>query len=283
MKKIKKPENTIETILNNCTAYMNNPRKERIEKVKLTIIKQTKKYDELAKSEQLFTIPQHDNVDFIAFKEDMEALYNQKFVPKGEANRDFYNKIMLLAPNGKCPYCQQNIANNLDHFLPKAKYVTFSVSPYNLIPSCSDCNTDKSASTFTTYLNQPFHPYYDNFDDSTWLKARLIENEEISFQFYAEPHMTVPVVKAERIKNSFSSDGFGLNEIYKVHAPGLYRTCFHRIKILFDKGGEDLAIARLLENIEDEQSNNINSWKAAMYQAMIDSEWYWTIYLPNIK
>lgn len=283
MKKINKPENNIATILDNCTAHMNDPRKERVEQVKITIIEQTTKYDDLASSGQLFTIPEHDNVASIATKDDMEALYKQKFVPQNESNREFYDKIMLLAPNGKCPYCQQNIANNLDHFLPKAKYVTFSVSPYNLIPSCSDCNTDKSDSTFTTYLEQPFHPYYDDFDDFTWLKARLIENEEISFQFYADPSSSVSADKTERIKNSFSSEGFGLNNIYKVHAPELYRTCFHRIKILFDKGGKDLAVARLLENIEDEQSNNINSWKAAMYQAMIDSDWYWDVYLLNFK
>lgn len=281
MKKINKPENNIATILDNCTAHMNSPRKKRIEQVKKTIIDQTTKYDNLASLGQLFTIPEHDNVDGIATKDDMEALYKQKVVPAGEPNREFYDKIMLLAPGGKCPYCQQNLADNLDHFLPKAKYVTFSVSPYNLVPSCSACNTDKLASTFTTYLEQPFHPYYDDFDDSVWLKARLIENEEISFQFYADPSSSVPVDKAERIKNSFSLGGFGLNDIYKIHAAELYQTCYHRIKILFKKGGKDLAVARLLENIEDEQSNNINSWKAAMYQAMIDSDWYWDVYLAN--
>ncbi len=284
MKKIHKPENKISTILDNCIAHMYNPRKGRIEKAKTTIIKQTDNYDELASSGQLFTIHEHNTVDGIATKDDMIVLYEEKFVPEeNKENRDIYNKILLLAPDGVCPYCQQIPADTLDHFLPKSKYVTFSVTPYNLVPSCSYCNTDKSASTFTTYLEQPFHPYYDDFDDSAWLKARLIENEEISFQFYAEPPLSVPADKAERIKNSFSSAGFGLNDIYKVHAPELYRTCFHRIKILFDKGGKDLAIVRLLENIEDEQSNNINSWKAAMYQAMIDSNWYWDEYLTNLE
>lgn len=282
MKKIKKPENNIVSILDNCTAKMNSPRKERIEQVKDIIIKGTIKYDELASVGQLYTISEHDNVGSIATKSDMEALYEQKFVPKDEPNREFYDKIKLLAPNGKCPYCQQNIANNLDHFLPKSKYVTFSVTPYNLVPSCSECNTDKSASTFTNYLEQPFHPYYDDFDDCIWLKAKLIENEEISFYFYADPPETVEVSKAKRIRKSFSKEGFGLNDIYKVHAAEVYQACFHRIKILFDKGGKDLAVIRLLEYIEDEQSITINSWKAAMYQAMINSDWYWNVYLPNL-
>ena len=108
MKKIDKPENNIVPILDNCTASMNNPRKGRIEQVKTSIIEQTAKYDDLASVGQLFTIHEHDNVDSIATKDDMEALYKQKFIPKNEPNRDFYDKIMLLAPNGKCPYCQQN-------------------------------------------------------------------------------------------------------------------------------------------------------------------------------
>ena len=119
MKKIRKPDNNIETILDNCTLTMRNPRKEHIEQVKETIIEKTMEYDKLAISGQLYTIPEHDNVDSIATKDDMVALYKQKFVPKEEPNREYYDKIMLLAPNGKCPYCQQNIADNLDHFLPK--------------------------------------------------------------------------------------------------------------------------------------------------------------------
>lgn len=283
MKTIKKPQNNINDILNNCTVNMRNPRKERIEKVKVSIINKTKEYDELASLGQLYTINEHDNVDNIATKDDMEALYEQKFVPRGQCNRDIYDKIMLLAPNGKCPYCQQNIANNLDHFLPKSKYVTFTVTPYNLVPCCSDCNKDKSVSVFKNYITQPFHPYYDDFDDSIWLKAKLIECEPISFQFYADPPQNVNINKAERIKRSFSLDGFALNDIYKVHASEVYLSCSHRVKILFDKGGKDLAINRLIENIEDERSININSWKAAMYQAMIDSNWYWDIYLLEHK
>ena len=282
MKKIRKPDNDIEPILNNCIMRMKNPRKGHIELVKEKIIEKTIEYDDLATIGKLYTIPEHDNVESIATKDDMVALYKQKFVPKEEPNRKYYDKILLSAPNGKCPYCQQNIADNLDHFLPKTKYATYSISPYNLVPSCSECNAGKSASTFSSYSEQPFHPYYDDFDDCIWLKARLIENEEVSFYFYADPPEILGKVKCERIRRSFSKEGFGLNDIYKVHAAEVYQSCFHRIKILFKRGGKQLAVDRLLEYIEDEQSISINSWKAAMYQAMIDSDWYWTVYLPGI-
>lgn len=284
MKKINKPEDSIDIILDNCINHMYNPRKGKIIQVRKTIKEQTDKYDELALAGQLFTIHEHDNVDLIATKDDMIMLYEEKFVPESNKdNRMVYDKIMLSAPNGKCPYCQQNIADTLDHFLPKAKYVTFSVTPYNLVPSCWHCNTDKWDATFGTYSDQPFHPYYDNFDDSIWLKSKLIENEVISFQFYADPPSCIATDKADRIRKSFSTGGFGLNDVYKIHASEVYQACSHRIKILFGKGGKDLAVARLLEYIEDEKSINDNSWKAALYRAMIDSDWYWEVYLPGCK
>ena len=282
MKKIPKPKNNIEIILKNCMEHMQDPRKNRIIQVKDTIVQKTTEYDLLADYGELYKIQAHDNIDSIATKEDMEALYTQKFVSKDGLNREIYDKLILMAPNGKCPYCQQNLVKTLDHFLPKAKYITYTVTPYNLVPSCTDCNKDKSVSAFDSYERQPFHPYYDDFDDSVWLKAKLIEKEPISFQFYADPPPTLSTEKMNRIKHSFSDQGFGLNNIYRSHAPGLYRTCFHRIKILYEKGGKPLAIARLQENIEDEQAVSHNSWKAAMYQAMIESEWYWETYMPSI-
>ncbi len=283
MKALSKPNNNIEEILDNCILTLREPRKSRVVNVKDTIIAKSSEYDELATKGNLYKIPIHDNVDNIASKSDMEFLYTSKFVPKTELNRKTYDYIKSMAPNGICPYCQQNQAETVDHFLPKSKYVTYTVSPYNLVPACLHCNKDKSAPTFNSYRKQPFHPYYDDFDDTVWIKARLIERDPISFQFYAEPDSSISRDKAERIKNSFSSDGYSLNDVYKIHAPELFRPCIHRIKILYDQGGRSLATKRLLENIEDERYITINSWKAAMYQAMIDSDWFWTVYLPNKK
>ncbi len=282
MKKINKPENDIACILDNCIEGLREPRKGIVEQVKDTIIKRSDEYDQLASQGLLYTIPEHDNVDSLASKVDMEILYNQRFVPKEQRNRDYYDKIKSSVPNGLCPYCQQKTVDALDHFLPKSRYVTFTVTPFNLVPVCNNCNKNKSASTFSSYAEQPFHPYYDDFDDCIWLKAKMIEHQEISFQFYADPPENVEPAKAERIKRSFSDDGFGLNNIYKANAPAPYLACFNRIKILYDKGGKDAAIERLSENVEDERSVNINSWKAAMYQAMIDCDWYWNEYICNL-
>lgn len=279
MESIPKPNNNIEEILSNCIASLDEPRKNKIANVKNSIIKKTFEYDEMAMNGELYKIPVHDNVESIASKDDMKFLYTSKFTPKTSANRNTYEYIKSLAPNGICPYCQQNQVETLDHFLPKSKYVTYTVSPYNLVPVCLHCNKDKAASNFSSYAEQPFHPYYDNFSNAVWLKAKLIECDPISFQFYAEPDSSFTKETAERIINSFSEKGYSLNDVYKIHASELFRTCIHRIKILYNKGGRELAVKRLLEYIEDEQNIDINSWKAAMYQAMINSEWFWKVYL----
>lgn len=280
MIRLEKPQMDLQKILDNCTSNMTNPRKSRIENVKQTIITNSQRYDSLAESGELYTIEEHNTVDSIATKEDMEALYTQKFVPNGQPNREYYDKIKLLAPHNRCPYCGQNIVKTLDHYLPKSKYVTFTVTPYNLVPSCSDCNKLKLSSTFNEYSEQPFHPYYDDFDDAIWLKASLIEEDPIVFHFYADPPSNWDETKKLRVKNNFSK--LNLNDIYMIHASELYQTCFYRIKILFDKGGKSLAISRLAEYVEDERSLRNNNWKAAMYNAIINSGWYWDTYLPSL-
>lgn len=270
----------LQTIIDNCTSDMRDPRKTRINTVKSIIINKSNEYNELAESGTLHTLNEHDTVNAIATKDDMESLYTQKFVPEGLSNREYYDKIKLLAPNNKCPYCGQNIVKTLDHYLPKAKYVTYTITPYNLVPSCSDCNKYKSDFTFNDYSNQPFHPYYDDFDSEVWLKATLVEGNPISFQFYSDPPSSWDPIIRERAINNFNT--LALNDIYKIHAAELYRTCSNRLKILFDKGGPKLAISRLEEYIEDQNILRNNTWKAAMYRAIIDSNWYWETYLPSL-
>ncbi len=67
-----------------------------------------------------------------------------------------------------CPYCNRNDillirdkasgdtrqSGDMDHWIPKSKYPIFSVSFFNLIPACNNCNDLKSAGTIL-----PANPY----------------------------------------------------------------------------------------------------------------------------
>ena len=52
-----------------------------------------------------------------------------------------------------CQYCTINSVNSLDHFLPKDDNSAFVVHPYNLIPSCTECNSFKLSQWYDT-VNQ---------------------------------------------------------------------------------------------------------------------------------
>jgi hypothetical protein len=72
-----------------------------------------------------------------------------------------------------CPYCNANntiitekkygkelLKFQLDHFFPKSEFPYLSISLYNLIPSCANCNITKSSKPLN--LNEDYHPYEMN-------------------------------------------------------------------------------------------------------------------------
>lgn len=64
-----------------------------------------------------------------------------------------------------------------DHYFPKEKYPIFSISFYNLIPSCSCCNLKKSKTDIKYPLK--FHPYLGSIADSFHFKMN--EGSSLSF------------------------------------------------------------------------------------------------------
>ena len=92
-------------------------------------------------------------------KRKWNAIYSlyDKFIKKGL-------NIKLIQKYGVkcCPYCNENYIINrykngsqsyamgqLDHFYPRDKFPVFSMSLYNLIPSCGSCNHIKASNEIT--------------------------------------------------------------------------------------------------------------------------------------
>ncbi|MBH0163197.1 hypothetical protein [Fictibacillus sp. 26RED30] len=85
---------------------------------------------------------------------------------------ELLNKINIQV----CPYCnrqyittlyteKQKTRAQLDHFFDKATYPFLAISLYNLIPSCSVCNSSlKGQKKF--FINTNIHPYLDSFGDN---------------------------------------------------------------------------------------------------------------------
>ena len=89
-----------------------------------------------------------------------------------------------------CPYCNRQyitaiqngdrkVRADIDHFLPKGRYPIFSMSIYNLIPSCKVCNTLKWHNEFK--LDEET-PYEFSLDDIARFKYNIGRKKGIEFK-----------------------------------------------------------------------------------------------------
>lgn len=96
--------------------------------------------------------------------------YEERF--RENVNRGIWLAKMLNIKS--CPYCnaqytiliqdhnKKSIAKfQFDHFFPKNEYPYLSISLYNLVPSCANCNITKSNKPLS--LSNHYHPYFNDF------------------------------------------------------------------------------------------------------------------------
>lgn len=57
----------------------------------------------------------------------------------------------------------ESVKFQIDHIFPKKKYPYFSISLYNLIPSCANCNLNKGDGDF--WIEDYCHPYLESIGD----------------------------------------------------------------------------------------------------------------------
>lgn len=279
MIKVKKPYYKHKEILNDCLSNMNQgDRKSRIISSQSAIREESIKYDEIAKDGELSSIIKQNVISGGATKDDMVWLYTHKFV--GGKGRKYYDKLMLLPKNGICPLCGRRTVSTLDHYLPKTQYPIFAITPFNLVATCYDCNKSKSDKLVTTREEEGIHPYYDNFDDDIWIKANLIESFPIGFTFYVDKPDSWDDVKYKRAKNHFNT--LYLNRLYSSNAASEFTSYRYMIKILNKNGGEELIKKDLEAKIDSKRHVWLNSWEAAMYTALMNSEWFFKVYIPSV-
>lgn len=92
---------------------------------------------------------------------DYTLLMNGKFTVCPYCNRQFISPI--ITPSGK-------VRADLDHFLSKHLYPYFSMSLYNLVPSCKQCNQSLKGSYEFSFNS--LHPFKDSLNDYFNFKVR---------------------------------------------------------------------------------------------------------------
>lgn len=272
MKKIDKPLFTISTIL---SSSINNLRNEDL---KREVIRNLSLFQEFEndfetkiQANQLYQITRNRIINANIDYEFLKKLYTQRMLNKNNDARRFYDQIIISAPKGKCPNCNHRQANTLDHYLPKSEYPILSVSPINLIPSCSTCNTGKLIEFPNSSESEVIHPYYDDIDNINWLQCSITKVNPLLYNFSVKDSIfpTLPLLE-ERLKNHFTS--FNLNQLYKVQSSEEFENINYQLTKLYSNGGYDVLKEYLFDCYESRNLIDINSWQTAFYKCLSQND-----------
>jgi hypothetical protein len=93
--------------------------------------------------------------------EKLQSKILKKFFHRYQIKTCYYcncNYTLTFKNEGK-----ESVKFQIDHIFPQKKYPYFSISMYNLIPSCSNCNLNKNDANF--WISDYCHPYLESIAD----------------------------------------------------------------------------------------------------------------------
>ena len=269
MRKIVKPNIDISEIITHCLISMADQNlKLEIEHNMHHVVNAEIEYDDKKATNELYQIVRGTQISDIVTKKVLKDLYSERFSKKGNIARKYYDLLISLAPNGRCPQCGVRLATTLDHNLPKSKYPLLSVSSLNLIPSCTDCNKGKQTSFPRSSTDETIHPYYDDIENFTWLSCRVVNVKPFLIEYFVSDEMGVPQILFDRIFNHFNS--FDLDILYKLHGIEEFSNRKLEFTKLFLKGGNELLRSHIEDGYLSRMHINRNSWQTAFYKAILE-------------
>ena len=273
MRKIEKPELDPVEVFSVCISKVRNPGlKQRLKSCTNVVKVASIEFDKKASDTTLHTTVRSQGYIGNVTAEEMVKVYTDRMVGQKAPGREFYDKLISAPAHGRCPLCGQRIVTTLDHHLPKAEYPALAVCPYNLVPSCFDCNFGKLTSIPQTSEQETLHPYYDDVEGYVWLKCRVIEVSPPALSFYAEPPPEWDGILSSRIIYHFNT--LKLGELYGSHAAEELCNIHRAIELVFDAGGKP-SVAEYLEGEAQSRAANFkNSWQTAMYAGLASSDWF---------
>lgn len=246
--------------------------KARLASVEGSVVGAAEAYEAAASTAVLHTLPRLGNVEGVVSASEMTDVYKFRMVKKGAPGRPVYDKLMATPAHGRCPLCGQRTVSTLDHHLPKTHYPVLAVVPTNLVPACSDCNKAKDDSIPLTENEQTLHPYFDDVDSGTWLRAEVIEDSPAALRFFVDPPITWNGVKTQRVRHHLKI--FKLAALFASHAAEEVVNIRASLDMVFSRGGVDAVTAHLQEQAASREAVHVNSWQTAAYNAMVASVWF---------
>lgn len=109
----------------------------------------------------------------------------------GNENWNYSHEFTYKLNLNVCPYCNRNfittvlddhgkiIGPSIDHYLSQKEYPLLRISLYNLIPSCTVCNSNLKHSKEFDLINY-LYPYDDEYGDQVYFDFNIIERNGLS-------------------------------------------------------------------------------------------------------
>lgn len=202
----------------------------------------------------------------------MTGAYEDYLVKDSDGiGRNIYDELLLLADSGTCPYCLVGNVTTLDHYLPKAEYISYSITPINLIPSCVDCNTNKSDEIYDTGEKLLINAYFEDITNVNWLDAEVVEKFPITFNFSVNNNIQSDVLKS-RLKRQFEK--LQLESRYGKVASRCFRIRVKSIVMEYNSGGLEAVKKKLESDKSSAEFYNLNSVEAKVYESLLNSNWF---------
>lgn len=205
--------------------------------------------------------------------DELRSLYRGQLAKVRRPGREVYSQIMAGARHGLCSYCQYGQAKTLDHFVPKTLVPALSIEPWNLVPSCHQCNHHLATGYSSTAEHQLLHPY-DMPDLGRWLHAQVLHALPVSVEFSAQPAAdTDPELRA-RVVNQF--DSLNLAELYAVVSAQDISWITRTLTTHFASAAREQVSDYLQELADGALEENENSRRGAVLEALANDTWYCT-------
>lgn len=224
---------------------------------------------------ELYTIAQSNEVVGVAgaiTAGEMVALYERHMARQKSRGRATYDKIMVGAAHGQCPFCGHLPVSTLDHSLGKAEYPVLAVAAINLIPCCKDCNHKKGTAAALTPETQFLHAYYDNLTADRWLYAEIVQGSPPGATFFVHAPVQWDDITSQRVERHFRL--LELAKLYSSQSGRQLQNIRHSLSKIYDAAGAPAVRADLLERSESCSEVTINSWEGALYDAAAQNAWY---------
>ena len=136
---------------------------------------------------------------------EMINLYSGRLGRKsGKPTGIIRRRLLESSLHGRCCYCQESIADTLDHFVPKSYIPSLAIEPWNLVPACIKCNMVLNQNFSADASEQMPHPYMLP-EEGRWLYAEASCEEGLTIEFFANPSNNFPQTVKDQIIAGFNA------------------------------------------------------------------------------